>query len=221
MAYSTLSARGAITEIKTMRIAKVLPLAGVLAALAAPAMAATVGTAVTPLNIRSGPGPQYPVIGAIPTGREAVVNGCIRGSRWCQISYGGRQGWAYSQYLTMQVAGGPPAVLTQQIEQVPVVTYEPPAVETVGSAPPPVAGTLIEEPGAPPVAVTPPTTVNTYVTSHPVQPVILNGEVVLGAGLPQDVVLNPVPNYEYDYAYVNQVPVLVEPQTRRIVYVYR
>ena len=53
------------------------------------------------------------------------------------------------------------------------------------------------------------------------QPVILNGEVVLGGGLPADVALNAVPDYEYDYAYVNQVPVLVEPTTRRIVYIYR
>jgi len=67
----------------------------------------------------------------------------------------------------------------------------------------------------------PPPAVNSYVTSHPVQPVILNGEVVLGGGLPADVALNAVPDYEYDYAYVNRVPVLVEPTTRRIVYIYR
>jgi hypothetical protein len=39
--------------------------------------------------------------------------------------------------------------------------------------------------------------------------------------LPADVALQPVPDYEYQYAYVNRVPVLVQPQTRRIVYIYR
>ena len=60
-----------------------------------------------------------------------------------------------------------------------------------------------------------------YVVSHPVTPVYLNGEVVEGAGLPDNVALAPVPGTSYDYAYVNSVPVLVEPSTRQVVYVYR
>lgn len=204
-----------------MRIAKIVPLAALATVvLAAPAAAATIATAVTPLNIRSGPGPQYPVIGAISTGANAVISGCIEGSQWCQVTYAGRQGWAYSQYMTMSAAGGSPVVLSQQAAGVPVVTYQPPA--TIGSAPPPMAGTLIAQPlEAAPLDLTPPPSVNSYVASHPLQPVILNGEVVLGAGVPDDVALNPVPDYDYDYAYVNQVPVLIEPRTRRIVYIYR
>ena len=61
----------------------------------------------------------------------------------------------------------------------------------------------------------------TYVTQNPVTPVYLNGEVVEGVGLPEDVVLTPVPDYQYNYAYVNGVPVLVEPGTRRVTYIYR
>jgi hypothetical protein len=30
-----------------------------------------------------------------------------------------------------------------------------------------------------------------------------------------------VPDYDYEYAYVNNVPVLVEPSTRRVEYLYR
>jgi len=30
-----------------------------------------------------------------------------------------------------------------------------------------------------------------------------------------------VPDYEYRYVYVNEVPVLVEPQSRRIVHIVR
>ena len=56
-----------------------------------------------PLNIRSGPGPQYSVIGAIPTRGQATVLGCVPGSLWCQVSYNGQLGWVYSQYLTRAV----------------------------------------------------------------------------------------------------------------------
>ena len=38
---------------------------------------------------------------------------------------------------------------------------------------------------------------------------------------PETVQLLPVPDYEYNYVYVNGQPVLVEPQSRRIVYVVR
>ena len=51
--------------------------------------------------------------------------------------------------------------------------------------------------------------------------VYLNGEVVEGVGLPPDVALTAVPDSEYQYAYINGVPVLVEPSSRRVRYIYR
>jgi len=54
-----------------------------------------------------------------------------------------------------------------------------------------------------------------------VAPIYLNGEVVEGVGLPEDVALAPIPGSAYEYAYVNNVPVLVEPSTRRVEYLYR
>jgi uncharacterized protein YraI len=192
------------------------------AALSTAASAATTATATTALNIRSGPGPQYSVIGVINDNGQAVVTGCIQGSLWCQVSYNGEQGWAYSKYLAM-ARNGQTVVLSEQPTSVPVVTYQAPTtIETVGAAPPPVSGTLVTTTPAAPIAIAPPPpTVQTYVVEHPVNPVTLNGEVVVGATLPTDVALAPVPDYDYDYAYVNRVPVLVEPSTRRIVYVYR
>lgn len=204
-----------------MRMGRIIPLVALAATIAAPAAAATVGTATTALNIRSGPGPQYPVIGAIAARSQAVINGCIQGSLWCQVSFGGMQGWVYSQYLVTSIAGAPPVIVSQHAAGVPVVTYQAPAVATVGSAPPQIVGEVIEPAPTPPLALTPPPMVGAYVETHPVQPVTLNGEVVVGAGLPADVALAPVPDSEYDYAYVNQVPVLVEPSSRRIVYIYR
>jgi uncharacterized protein YraI len=201
------------------RITMMMAAVTAVAALSLPsfaASAATVASAVTPLNIRSGPGPQYNVIGAIPTNGRATVSGCIQGSQWCQISFNGTQGWAYSQYLIG--AAGPVVV-----SQTPPVTYAAPPA-TVGSAvvEPTISGEFIAPAGAPPLSLAPPPpTVQTYVTSHPVQQVYVNGEVVEGAGLPQTVVLNPVPQSQYEYAYVNGVPVLVEPKTRRVTYIYR
>ena len=57
-------------------------------------------------------------------------------------------------------------------------------------------------------------------TDNRYDPILLEGEVVVGAQLPDVVELRPVPEYEYHYAYVNGVPVLVEPGTRRVVHVY-
>ena len=192
------------------------------ASLSIPASAATVATAMTPLNIRSGPGPQYSIVGAIPDHGQATIIGCIQGSLWCQVSYNGRQGWAYSQYLTAQLSGRS-LVVAERLNDIPAVTYQAP-VETVGSAvvPPAITGTLIERPAAAqPLLISPPPTVGSYVVSHPVTPVYLNGEVVEGVGLPENVTLAPVPGYDYEYAYVNNQPVLVEPSTRRIEYIYR
>ncbi len=177
---------------------------------------------MTPLNVRSGPGPQYPVIGAIPVNGKATIIGCIQGSLWCQVSIGGKQAWAYSKYLTAQLSGRS-LVVSEGLTQFPPATYQAPVV-TVGSAAPQpvVTGTLIDRPfSAAPLVLAPPATVRDYVVGHPVQPVYLNGEVVIGAGLPPDVALAPVPGYQYQYAYVNGVPVLVEPQTREVAYVYQ
>jgi uncharacterized protein YraI len=192
------------------------------AALSIPASAATLATAVTPLNIRSGPGPQYSVIGAIPDRGQVTIVGCIQGSLSCQVSYNGRKGWTYSQYLTAQLSGRS-LIVAQGLNNMPPATYQVP-VETVGSAvqAPAITGTLIARPvAAPPMVIAPPPTVGSYVVSHPVEPVYLNGEVVEGVGLPEDVRLAPVPGYDYGYAYINNQPVLVEPSTRRVQYIYR
>jgi uncharacterized protein YraI len=191
------------------------------AALSSAAPAATVASAMAPLNIRSGPGPQYSVIGAIPNRGQATIVGCNQGRLWCQVSFNGTQGWVYSQYLIATLSGRSLAV-AETMNTMPTVTYQA-SVETVGTAVPvpTITGTLIAPPAAPPLALAPPPAVSSYVVSHLVAPVYLNGEVVEGIGLPEDVTLAPVPGYDYQYAYVNSQPVLVEPQTRRIEYIYR
>ncbi|MCX7298174.1 MAG: DUF1236 domain-containing protein [Hyphomicrobiales bacterium] len=181
----------------------------------------TTAMAITPLNIRSGPGPEYPVIGAIPTNGQAVIAGCVEGSLWCQISYNGTQGWAYSQYMTAMVEGRPLAV--SEIRELPPVTYAaPPATTGTAVVRPTYSGNFIAPVATTaPLSIAPPPTVQTYIVQNPQPQVYLNGEVVEGAGLPPDVALAPVPDSDYQYAYVNGVPVLVEPATRRVRYIYR
>ncbi len=182
--------------------------------------AATTATATSDLNIRSGPGPQYSPTGVVPNGKSVEVDGCIKGSQWCRVNYHGKSGWSYAQYLTMDYQGQT-VVIQQRPSAVPVVTYQAPANAPVPARP--VQGELIGRVGdvPPPAIQAPPSNVRTYVVDHRMQPTYLNGEVVVGAGVPDTVQLQQVPDYSYDYTYVNGEPVLVDPGSRRIVYVYR
>jgi uncharacterized protein YraI len=74
--------------------------------------------------------------------------------------------------------------------------------------------------GAVDASLPPPEAVVVYVTSQPVNPVYLSGEVVIGAIVPVEVQLYPTPDYAYPSAYINGRWVLVDPETRAIVYVF-
>ncbi len=242
----------------------------------APAQSQTIATANTAVNIRSGPGPEHPIIGGIRANRRATIIGCVEGSMWCQVSYRGIQGWAYSQYMTLNPGTTREVVVTERAPlapaMVPAVTYRAPAytsayastyyaptyvppayaaptysAPTYAYTPPPTyaPNVAVTTPGVrefvspsasgayamatdvrgayamAPAAVMPPAAVGTYVTSNPLNPVTYGGDVVVGASLPRTVTLQPVPDYRYQYVYVNDQPVLVDPATRRIVYVFR
>ena len=216
-------------------------------AISGAASAQTAATATTDLNIRSGPGPQHPVVGYIKANEGVTLSGCMEGSKWCAVDHNGAQGWVYSDYLAADV-GGAPVVISQRPAEVavPVVTYDDSAVEAggaagvaTGAATGAIAGALIGGPigaaiggvagaatggitgSAVGAVVEPPQEVRTYVTSNQGNPVYLDGEVVVGAGLPETVQLQPIPNYQYNYVYVNGVPVLVDPANRQIVHIVR
>ena len=202
-------------------------LSGVAAAavaLCGAAWAQTPATATADLNVRAGPGPQYEVVGVIPSNQQTTVQGCLEGSKWCMVDHGGTQGWAYSDYL-MADASGTPVVVAERWADVgvPVVTFDAGATGVATGA---IAGALVGGPvgavagavvGA---ALTPPETALAYVRSNRLDPIYLDGEVVVGATLPETVELRAIPDYDYHYVYINGVPVLVNPQ-RQIVYVVR
>lgn len=204
-----------------------LPLLAVAATLALQASAhALPATTTADLSLRIGPGPTYPLIAVIDRNAIVEVEGCVDRGLWCQVSWNGRTGWSYAPYLAHAVQGrlvALPEVRTQV--QVPTVVYYeqrasvapvPPTVGTLGTlAVPfdPVRATI--------EATSPPPAVATYVMTNRVEPVYLEGEPVVGAILPPNIVAHPVPQYQYGYTVVNGRVVLVEQGTNRIVYVYR
>jgi hypothetical protein len=63
--------------------------------------------------------------------------------------------------------------------------------------------------------------VRDYVTEHEVPPIRLEGNLVVGAQLPRQIEIYPVPNDPtYAYAYINGRYVIVDPETYVVVEVY-
>jgi uncharacterized protein YraI len=205
--------------------------AGLLITGSALAQTAT-ATATLDLNIRSGPGPQHPVVGVISSGGTVLVQGCLDQSMWCQVDYSGTIGWAYSDYLVVDTQGQAIVLTERPAELIGPVEADTTANSAVtGAAGGAVAGALIAGPigaavggaiGATAGAVIdPPEAARTYVISNPVNTVYLEGEVVVGAQVPETVAITAIPDYEYSYAYINGQPVLISASNRQIVYVFR
>lgn len=203
-------------------------------ALVFPAAAhAATATATTNLNVRQGPGPQYQVTGVLNANQSTEVLGCVEGGSWCQVDGNGGQGWVYSAYLTYDVNGERVVVPQANTVETPIVTYnnDNTGGTVAGAATGAIVGSLIAGPvgavvggvigGATGNQITPPQQVVTYVRDNQVDPVYLDGEVVIGARVPDNVTIYEVPDYEYRYAYVNGVPVLIEPGNQQIVYIIR
>ena len=68
-------------------------------ALATAAFADNTAIATGNLNIRSGPGTGFSIVGVTPAGNSLMVHGCVAGSMWCAVNSGGLEGWSYSSWL--------------------------------------------------------------------------------------------------------------------------
>lgn len=197
------------------------------------ASADTEATAWTELNMRSGPGPLYSIVGVIPANGAVSVEGCLADASWCTVTHEGVSGWASGNYMTANIENEPVALVAGDKRVVlKTVTFDNAEASTAGGmATGAIAGAMIAGPPGAIVggilgagagaAVAPDPTVITYVQSNPVEQVYLDGEVVVGAGIPETVILTPVPDSVYSYAYVNGVPVLVETKKRTVTYIVR
>ena len=201
-----------------------------------PALAASSAQAVTDLNLRAGPGPQFEILTVIDAKDDTAVEGCLDESNWCKVSYEGNSGWAYGDYLSGNLSGESytPIIAEDTTVEVGTVTYENEdhdeaivgtgAVGAVaggllGGPPGAVAGAILG--GATGGAVEPETETISYVRTNQTDPVYVNGEVVAGVVVPESVELNTIPNSDYTYAYLNNVPVLVDAENRTVVHIVR
>jgi hypothetical protein len=150
----------------------------------------------------------------------AAIAGCISDYTWCGVALGGVTGWASAEYLVTD-AGGKPTNLQVSGAQLGIPIVVATGVGAVVATPP--VGAMVAVPPTVGVVepVIPAPEVLSYVTAQPIQPVIVNGEVMVGATLPAAVPVYPVPASPYVYSYVNGQRVLVEPAARKIVYVVR
>lgn len=94
----------------------------------APALAEPVVTVSGDMNVRGGPGTNYPVVGAATAGDEFPIIGRNEGGDWWQIDFSGQTGWMYAPYVTATNA-----------ENVPVATVipAPPPTDTPTPTPTP------------------------------------------------------------------------------------
>ena len=67
-------------------------------------------------------------------------------------------------------------------------------------------------------ALTPET--QTYVLEHKTESVVLDGNVAVGTAIPETVQIQTIPDGQYGYVYVQDRPVLVDPQNRQIIHIY-
>lgn len=185
-------------------------------------------TTATDIEVRSGPGAQFPTVGVATRGSEATLDGCVEGSRWCRVDVNGMRGWVYAQYLSVEQNGTSVVVQDHRDDLgIPTITYKQTDAITTGSVQPAQPGPNdqllgpADQSGGDVVAITPPEEVRTYIDDNPIDTVQLNGDVVVGATVPQNVEVHRIPHYQYSYVEVNDQPVLVDPGSRRIVYVYR
>jgi uncharacterized protein YraI len=89
----------------TRSIRNTLLASGAALLLSAGAAAAAPATVQSDLNVRSGPGAQYQVVGTVQGGETVDVAGCS--GSWCQIRFSGGTGYANQNSLAMAGGGGP------------------------------------------------------------------------------------------------------------------
>jgi uncharacterized protein YraI len=77
---------------------RVLIAAAILIVAPATAFAAR-GYATNTVNMRAGPGTEYPVVMTIPGGAHITINGCLSDYAWCDVTFRRNRGWVSADYL--------------------------------------------------------------------------------------------------------------------------
>jgi uncharacterized protein YraI len=184
--------------------------------LAGQAFAAS-GYSTAHLNLRSGPGTQYPVVGVMEVNIRSQITGCLADWKWCSVDVAGLSGWASAEYLVVDEGGQIMEVGVAGAKTgIPIVKAEGVAEIPAGPVGGVVAGveSYVE-------AIVPEPAVLQYIDAASVAPVSVDGELVVGAVLPMGVQLYEIPNSPYGFAIINHVRVLVDLNRRAVVYIQR
>jgi uncharacterized protein YraI len=91
-----------------MKSRKTLPSLALL--IACSAIAATPASAFpafssSRLNLRSGPGEEFPVVGVMERNVRVEMTGCLQDWSWCFVNVSGVPGWVFSKYVVVDVQG--------------------------------------------------------------------------------------------------------------------
>lgn len=93
--------------------------------LPAAALAAQPAFTTTDLNLRAGPGTDYPVVDMIPGGARLRIEGCIAGYNWCSVVWRGEYGWAQGDYLAALYRGSRVVVVDEGPEiGLPIIGFD-------------------------------------------------------------------------------------------------
>ena len=125
---------------------------------ASPTPAIPLVTATTDLNIRSGPGAVYPILGLLLAGQTAEATGLSIDGNWYQIEFPGvaaERGWLAARYVTAQNVSDlplvPPPPLPATSTPTPTTTWTPTASATPTAVP---TNTPVPTPTPTPLVIT-------------------------------------------------------------------
>ena len=94
-----------------------------LAALAGTAKA-TPGYVVQGINMRAGPGVDYPWIASLPPGTQTEIFGCLDGFTWCDVAAVGARGWVAGVGLNVLYGQQPEPLLTYGPQVIPFIGFD-------------------------------------------------------------------------------------------------
>ena len=98
----------------------------VLACMAAPWTAhAAEGLATAEVNMRAGPGTNYPVVTTIARAAAVEIHACLAATDWCDVAWSGSRGWVAARYLAIPRSGrdGGPMGSSTPPRGLPVATF--------------------------------------------------------------------------------------------------
>lgn len=113
---------------------------------ATPTPDAATATTSQAINVRGGPGTNYPIIGAAQSGTVFTIKGKDPTGAWWQVDYQGRDGWLFGQLVNAQNTGA--VAVAQNIPP------PPPPTATQPPPPPPPTQAPAAQPTQPPAPST-------------------------------------------------------------------